>query len=76
MSQSQSSRVWKRSFPQIAQLATDPIGDGDELDPGVPHTGSIVLMFPNTTEDKWNKKGSAVLSIELRDHVSQTVKLP
>jgi hypothetical protein len=63
-------------FPQIAQLATDPLGDGDELDPGVPHTGSVVLLFPNTTQDKWNKKGSAVLTINLRDHVAQTVKLP
>lgn len=63
-------------FPQIATLATQPLGDGDELDPGVAHSGSVVLLFPNTTEDKWNKKGSAVLNINLRDHVSQTVKLP
>jgi hypothetical protein len=63
-------------FPQITSLATHPLGDGDELDPGVTHTGSVVLLFPNTTQDKWNKKGSAVLTIALRDHVSQTVKLP
>jgi hypothetical protein len=63
-------------FPQITSLATNPIGDGDELDPGVTDTGSVVLLFPNTTQDKWNKKGSAVLNINLRDHVSQTVKLP
>jgi hypothetical protein len=63
-------------FPNIASLATDPLGDGDELDPGVAHTGSVVLLFPNTTQDKWNKKGSAVLTITLRDHTSQTVKLP
>ena len=63
-------------FPNIASLATDPLGDGDELDPGVTHSGSVVLLFPNTTQDKWNKKGSAVLTINLRDHVAQTVKLP
>jgi hypothetical protein len=63
-------------FPNIATLATDPLGDGDELDPGVPRSGSVVLLFPNTTADKWNKKGSAVLTITLRDHTSQTVKLP
>lgn len=63
-------------FPQIAALATQPIGDGDELDPGVTESGSVVLLFPNTTEDKWNKKGSAVLTLNIRDHVSQTVKLP
>ena len=63
-------------FPQIASLAPDPIADGDELDPGVTKTGSVVLLFPNTTQDKWNSKGSAVLTINLHEHVAQTVKLP
>lgn len=63
-------------FPQITSLATDPIGDGDELDPGVTKSGSIVLLFPNVTQDQWNKKRSAVLTIDLHEHVSQTVKLP
>lgn len=63
-------------FPQIASLATDPIDDGDELDPGVTKSGSVVLLFPNTTQEKWNSKGSAVLTINLHQHVSQTVKLP
>lgn len=63
-------------FPQIASLVKDPIGDGDELDPGVTHSGSVVLLFPNITQDQWNKKKSAVLSINLHKHVSQTVKLP
>ncbi|HEX5283645.1 MAG TPA: hypothetical protein VFW30_05960 [Bryocella sp.] len=66
----------EQMFPQIAPLAPDPIGDGDELDPGVTKTGSIVLLFPNTTQDKWNTKGSAVLTIDLHEHVAQTVKLP
>lgn len=63
-------------FPQVASLVTDPIGDGDELDPGATKSGSIVLLFPNTTQDKWNSKGSAVLTVDLHQHVSQTVKLP
>jgi hypothetical protein len=63
-------------FPDIAKLATNPIGDGDELDPGVTDSGSVVLLFPNVTQDQWNKKGSAVLTIDVRDHVAQTVKLP
>ncbi len=66
----------EQMFPQIATLAPDPIGDGDELDPGVTKTGSIVLLFPNTTQEKWNTKGSAVLTIDLHEHVAQTVKLP
>ena len=63
-------------FPQITSLATEPLGDGDELDPGVTKSGSVVLLFPNVTQDKWNTKRSAVLTISLHQHVSQTVKLP
>lgn len=66
----------EKIFPQITSLATDPVGDGDELDPGVTKSGSIVLLFPNITQDQWNKKRSAVLTINLHEHVSQTVKLP
>jgi len=62
-------------FPQIASLATTPIGDGDELDPGVNNSGSIVLLFPNTTQDEWNKRRSAELTLNIRDHGPQTVKL-
>jgi hypothetical protein len=75
VSKSQLPRL-EQIFPDIAKLVTDPIDDGDELDPGVPHSGSVVLMFPNITQDQWNKKGSAVLTINVRDHVAQTVKLP
>ena len=63
-------------FPQITSLVTNPIGDGDELDPGVTKSGSIVLLFPNVTQDRWNTKRSAVLTIDLHEHVAQTVKLP
>ena len=63
-------------FPQITSLVTNPLGDGDELAPGVTKSGSIVLLFPNTTEDKWKAKKSAVLTIDLHEHVSQTVNLP
>lgn len=63
-------------FPQITSLATQPIGDGDELDPNVTDSGSIVLLFPNTTAEKWSNKRSATLTINLRDLESLTVKLP
>lgn len=75
ISKSQLPRL-EQIFPDIAKLVTNPIDDGDELDPGVTHSGSVVLLFPNVTQDQWNKKGSAVLTIDLRDHVAQTVKLP
>ena len=63
-------------FPKITALATNPIGDEDQINPGATETGSLVLLFPNTTADKWNTKRSAVLTINLHDHASQTVKLP
>jgi hypothetical protein len=63
-------------FPQITGLATEPIADGDELDPGVTKSGSMVLLFPNVTQDQWKSKRSAVLTVDIHQHVSQTVKLP
>jgi len=63
-------------FPQIKSLVTNPLGDGDELEPGITNSGSIVLLFPNTTEEQWHQKRSAVLTINLHEHTPQTVKLP
>ena len=63
-------------FPQITSLVTSPIGDGDQLDPGVTKSGSVVLLFPNVTQDRWNTKRSAALTIDLHEHQAQTVKLP
>jgi hypothetical protein len=63
-------------FPQITPLVTQPIGYLDEIYPGKPDSGSIVLLFPNMTQDRWNSKRSAVLTLELHEHESQTVKLP
>ena len=64
-------------FPQLATLSTQqPFHDGDEIAPGTTSSGSFVLLFPNTTQDQWNKKRSAVLTIHLRNQEPQTVKLP
>jgi len=64
-------------FPQLAGLAaTQPFHDGDEIAPGTTSAGSFILLFPNTTQDQWNKKRSAALTIELRNQEAQTVKLP
>jgi hypothetical protein len=64
-------------FPQLASLTTQqPFHDGDEIAPGTTSSGTFVLLFPNLTQDQWNKKRSAVLTIELRNQQPQTVKLP
>ena len=64
-------------FPQMASLATEqPFHDGDEIAPGTTTSGSFILLFPNMTQDQWNKKRSAVLTVQLRNQAAQTVKLP
>ena len=55
-------------FPQLASLATEqPFRDGDEIAPGTTSSGSFILLFPNMTQDQWNKKRSAVLTVQLRN---------
>jgi hypothetical protein len=63
-------------FPQIPPMVNKPFRDGDEISPGQTATGDFLLLFPNTTQDQWNKKRSATLTIELRNQEAQTVKLP
>jgi hypothetical protein len=63
-------------FPQLPPMVNNPFHDGDEIGPGQTATGDFVLLFPNTTQDQWNKKRSAVMNIELRNQEAQTVKLP
>jgi predicted ATP-dependent Lon-type protease len=57
-------------------MVNNPFRDGDEIAPGQTVTGDFLLLFPNTTQDQWNKKRSATLTIELRNQEAQTVKLP
>lgn len=63
-------------FPQLPPLISNPFHDGDEIAPNTTATGDFVLLFPNTTQDQWNKKRSAAMTIELRNQEAQTVKLP
>jgi hypothetical protein len=63
-------------FPQILPMAPKAVLDGTEIGPGSTLNGDIVLLFPNTTEDQWNHKKAATLTIELRNQQAQTVKLP
>jgi hypothetical protein len=63
-------------FPSLTPMLTDPLHDGDEIDPGTTRTVTVLLLFPNTTEDMWKGKKSAVLTIALRNQAPQTIKLP
>ena len=63
-------------FPTLTPMLTDPLHDGDEIDPGSTREVTVLVLFPNTTEDMWKGKKSAVLTIALRNQAPQTVKLP
>ena len=63
-------------FPAIATLATNPIADDEEIDPGNTRAGTLVLAFPGRTADAWRGKRSSSLTLELRNQEPQTARLP
>ena len=63
-------------FPMLTPMLTNPLNDGDEISPGQTRDVTILLLFPNTTEEMWHAKKSAVLTIALRNQAPQTVSLP
>jgi hypothetical protein len=66
----------EETFPALTPLVSQPLHYGDEVAPGATTEGSVVLLFPNTTQAAWQSKHSAVLTIELRDQNPQTAPLP
>ena len=60
----------------LTPMLTNPLNDGDEISPGQTRDVTILLLFPNTTEEMWHAKKSAVLTIALRNQAPQTVSLP
>ena len=63
-------------FPMLTPMLTDPLNDGDEISPGQTRDVTVLLLVPNTTEEMWHAKKSAVLTIALRNQAAQTVSLP
>jgi hypothetical protein len=63
-------------FPMLTPMLTDPLNDGDEISPEQTRSVTVLLLFPNTTEEMWHAKKSAVLTIALRNQAAQTVTLP
>lgn len=71
----------EQTFPEIAPLvnppAAAPLQYQDTIEPGTTHTGTVLLLFPQTTEAAWKSKTSATLSIRLaHDTVPLQVALP
>ena len=63
------------AFPPLKALATPPLLRETQIEPGHSAEGMVLFHFP-MTEDAWNKRQSATLSIDLYHQASQTVTIP
>ena len=63
-------------FPALAPLASSPIQDDEEIDPGKTRVGTVVLLFPGRSAEVWKSKRDATLTVELRNQEPQTSRLP
>ena len=63
-------------FPSLREHVTDPISDGDEVQPGQTRTGTVILPFPGQTDDAWHAKKSATLTLQLRNQNPQATAIP
>lgn len=63
-------------FPALTPLVSTPLNFDDQVAAGATHEGTVILLFPNITEDQWKSKQNATLTIDLRDQGPQTVALP
>jgi hypothetical protein len=69
------------TFPQLLPLvnppAATPIKFDDAIQPGETKVGSVVLLFPQASEQVWREKKSATLTLTLsHDAAPLTVALP
>jgi hypothetical protein len=69
------------TFPQLLPLvsppAAPPIRFEDAVAPGATRVGTVVLLFPQTSEKAWKAKKSATLTIQLaHDAAPITIALP
>ncbi|HEY4357460.1 MAG TPA: hypothetical protein VGN16_17040 [Acidobacteriaceae bacterium] len=63
-------------FPQLASTTPHPLGFDDEVQPGKPLDGQVVLQFPNTNAQAWQTKKSASVSLALRNQGTATANIP
>jgi hypothetical protein len=71
----------EETFPQILPLvsppAAPPIRFEDAVAPGATRVGTVVLLFPQTSEKAWQAKKSATLTLQLaHDAAPITIALP
>ena len=65
-----------QSFPQLAPMLSHPMATDAKAAPGQALEGTVLLLFPNTTEADWKQKKSAALTLALAHQNPQTVALP
>jgi hypothetical protein len=63
------------TFPALKALATPPLLREAQITPGQSDEGMILLHFP-ITQDTWNKRKSATITIDLYHQSSQTIAIP
>jgi hypothetical protein len=63
-------------FPGLTPLVTQPLRFGEEVAAGATREGTIILLFPNTTESAWRTRQTAIITIDLHDEPSQTATIP
>ncbi len=69
------------AFPQLLPLvsppAAPPIRFEDAVAPGATRVGTVLLLFPQTSEKAWKAKKSATLTVQLaHDAAPITIPLP
>jgi hypothetical protein len=69
----------EQTFPQITPLvsapAPPPLQFEDAITPGTTRVGTIVLLFPQTSEKQWRAKKSAALTVHLA-HDAAPINVP
>lgn len=64
----------EETFPQIRPLvsapAAAPLKFEDAIAPGATKLGTVVLLFPQTTEKQWHEKKSAMLTVHLANNAA------
>jgi len=71
----------EQTFPQISPLvsapAPPPLQFEDAITPGTTRVGTVVLLFPQTSETQWRARKSATLTVHLaHDAAPINVTLP
>jgi hypothetical protein len=66
----------EQTFPQLTPLLTNRFAYGQQISPKQTATGSVLVLFSNTTEASWKARKSATVTLNLRNQAPLTASLP